>query len=190
MPARGFELALGFASQKIADAPIDMRGIAGNAKQPLAAAVRLGPNRAARAAAMRDPVRHAAQRNHDPVGERHRLRQPAKPRRDPAAVLLRERARFFQRAARRNREDHFAGRGLDAQRITARLPVPPHAHEIDRPIEDDFDRLRLTRPTIKQRTIRHGRRPRTQPEADCAISEELVVPLIEAARVYNIWGPD
>ena len=97
------------------------------------------------------------------------LRQPPEPRRDPAAVLLRELARLLQRAARRNGEHHFARRRLDAQRIAARLPVPAHAHEIDRAVEDDLDRLRLTWPAIKQRTLRHGGRPQNQPGADSAI---------------------
>src|SRR3984957_6415800 len=172
MLAGGFELALGFAAEKIADATIDMRRIAGDAKEPLAAVVHLGPDGAAQAAAMRDAVRQAAERNNDAVRKADGLRQAAEPGGDPAAVLLRERARFFQRAARRNREDHFTGRGGNAQRIAARLPVAPHAHEINRSVEDDLDGLRFTRPTIKQRTIGNGRRPQTQPEADSATSKE------------------
>ncbi len=101
-----------------------------NSRSPFAAD--FGPYRAARAGAMRDPVRHAAQRHHDAMRKRRRLRQPAEPRRDPAAMLLREGARLLQRAARRHRQDDFAGRRLDAQRIAPRLPVPPQPHRIDR----------------------------------------------------------
>src|SRR5580698_1776087 len=88
--ARGFELAPGLAAQVIADAPVEMRRVASDAQQSLAIFGHFGPDRAAHAAAVRDAVRHAAQRHHDAVGERRRLRQPPKPRRDPAAVLLRE----------------------------------------------------------------------------------------------------
>ena len=56
----------------------------------------------------------------------------------------------------------FAGRGLNAQGVATRLPVPPHPHEIDRSVEEDLDRLRLTRAAIEQRAVRHWS-PRTQP---------------------------
>ena len=35
-------------------------------------------------------MRHVAQRQRQPVRERDRLRQPLEPRRDPAAIALRE----------------------------------------------------------------------------------------------------
>ena len=69
---------------------------------------------------MHDAMLDAAQRQHRAVGEGRRLRQTAQPRRDPAAVLLRERLGLADAAARRHGEDHFAGRGMNAQRVAAR----------------------------------------------------------------------
>ena len=83
-------------------------------KQRLAVRRPSRPNRAAHAAAVGDAMRHAAQRHLDAFGERRRFRQPPEPRRDPAAVLLRELARLLQRAARRNGQHDFARRRLDA----------------------------------------------------------------------------
>ena len=99
---------------------------------------------------MHDAVIDAAQRNHRAVREWRRLRQPAEPRRDPAAVLLGEFARLLQAAARRHGEHDFAGGGMDAQRVAARLPVAAHAHQIDLAIEGDADRRRLARPAVEQ----------------------------------------
>src|SRR5580692_2748843 len=149
--ARGFELAPGLAAQVIADAPVEMRRVAGDAQQSLAVTGYFSPDGATHAAAVCDAVRYAAQRHHDAVGERRRLRQPPEPCGDPAAVLLRERARFLQRAARRDRQNDFARVRLDAQCVAPRLAVPAQLHQINRSVEDDLDRLRLTRATIKQR---------------------------------------
>ena len=139
--AGGVEIARRLALEVVADAAVDVRRLAGDAEQPLAVLVGLGPHRAARAAAMHDAVRHAAQRNLGAVRERRGFRQPLQPRRDPAAVLLREFLGFPDAAARRHGEHHLARGGVDAQRVAARLPVPPDAHEIDRPVEDDLNRL-------------------------------------------------
>ena len=103
----------------------------------------LGPDRAAHARPVHDAMLDAAQRHDRAVGERRGLRQAAQPRRDPAAVLLRELLGLAHAAARRHGEDDLAGRGVDAQRVAARLAVAAHAHRIDRLVEDDLDRLRL-----------------------------------------------
>ena len=81
-----FDLAL----EKIGDPARDMRRVAGDAEQALARSPALDPDRAALPAPVHDAVIDAAQRDHGAVRERRRLRQPAEPRRDPAAVLLRE----------------------------------------------------------------------------------------------------
>ena len=96
----------------------------------------------------------AAQRHHGAVGERRRLRQPPQPRRDPAAVLLRERLGLAHAAARRHGEDHLARGGMDAQGIAARAAVPAHAHQVDVPVEHDLDRLRLALTPVEQRAQR------------------------------------
>src|SRR5674476_1051150 len=85
----------------------DMRCLTGDAEQALIASAALDPYRATLLLAMRDAVFDAAQRNRDAVREGRRFGQPAEPRRDPAAVLLREFARLLQAAARRHGEHHF-----------------------------------------------------------------------------------
>jgi len=92
---------------------------------------------------------------HRAVGERSCFRQTAQPRRDPAAVLLRELLGLADAAARRHGEDDLASRRVNAQRIAAGLAVAADAHRIDRLIEDDLDRLRFARTAIKQGAQRH-----------------------------------
>ncbi len=89
--------------------------------------------------------------------EGRRLRQALEPRRDPSAMLLRKVPGFPHAAARRHGENDLAQRGIDAQRIAARLAVPAQAHQKDRFIEDDFQRRRFGRTTIEQCAQRHGR---------------------------------
>jgi hypothetical protein len=99
------------------------------------------------------------------VRERRGFRQPLEAGGDPAAVLLREVLGFLDAAARRHGENHLARGGVDAQRVAARLPVPPDAHQIDRPVEHDLNRRRLARTAIEQRAKRHGstlRQPRAK----------------------------
>ena len=108
-------------------------------RSALAVLVGLGPDRAALAAAMHDAMRHAAQRHLGAMRKRRRLRQPLQPRRDPAAMLLRELVRLLHAAARRHGEHDFARGGIDAQRVAARLPVPAQPDEIDRLVENDLD---------------------------------------------------
>src|SRR5665213_3672001 len=62
-------------------------------------------------------------------------------------------------AARRHGEHDFAGGGLDAQGVTPRLPVTPHAHQIDLAVEGDADRRRLARPSVKKRAQGHAKGP-------------------------------
>src|SRR5665647_2893904 len=101
-PAGGFQIAFYFALEKIGYPARDMRFLTGDAEQALIASAALDPYRAALLLAMRDAVFDAAQRNHGAVREGRRFGQPAEPRRDPAAVLLREFARLLQAAARRH----------------------------------------------------------------------------------------
>ena len=145
----------GFSAQKIANPPVDMRRVAGDAKPALAVVRGLDPDRPALTLAMHDPVRLAAQRNDAAVLERFCRRQVMQPRRDPAAVLLGEFPGFLQAAARRHRENDLAGRRLNAQRIAARLPVPANPHQIDVLVVDDLDRLRFGRSPVQERAERH-----------------------------------
>ena len=107
---------------------------------------------------MHDAMRRAAQRHLHPVRERRRLRQPLEPRRDPAAVLLRELFRLLHAAARRHGENHLARGGIDAQGVASRLAMPPQAHEIDGSVENDLHDRGLARTAIEQCAKRHGRK--------------------------------
>src|SRR6516225_2067255 len=155
-PARGLEIALRLALEEVAGAAVDVRRLARNAQEPVAGFVRLGPHRAAHAAAIDDAMRLAAQRHLDAVRERCRCRQALEPRGDPAAVLLRELFRLLEAAARRHGENHLAGGGVDAQRIASRLAMPAQAHEINRFVENDLNNRGLARTAIEQRAQRHG----------------------------------
>src|SRR5262245_66013623 len=73
-----------------------------------------------------------AQRYLNPGRERRRLRQALEPRRDPAAVLLRELLRLLEAAARRHGENHLARGGVDEQRIASGLAMTAQAHEMNR----------------------------------------------------------
>ena len=61
-PARGFEIALGFALQKIGKAAIEMRRLTGDAQQGSTIAVALGPYSPARALSLGNAMHFAAQR--------------------------------------------------------------------------------------------------------------------------------
>jgi hypothetical protein len=177
-----FEVALGFAAQEIADAAVDVRPIAGDAEQRLAAAIDLGPHRAAHATTMRDSMRLAAQGHDHAIGEWRGARQPIEPRGNPRAVLLRKLARLLESAARWNRQHDFARRRLDAQRVAPRLAMSPHAHEVDRPVKDDLDGLRLSRTAIEQRAQRHDHVPRIPTQRDSATSIAPCSPLAFQSR--------
>ncbi len=99
---------------------------------------------------MFDPVIEPAQRQHGAVDEGHRLRQALEPRRDPGAVLLGEFAGLLQAAARRQGQHHFAGGGMDAQRVTARLAIAAQLHEVNLAAELDRDDRRFADPARKQ----------------------------------------
>ena len=134
-----------------------------------------------------DAVRDAAQRHDRAVRERRRLRQAMQPRRDPAAVLLRECLRLLQAAARRHGEHDLARRGLDAQRVAARLPVPAQPDEIDRLVEDDLDRLRFGRTAIEQRAQRHDGTPHPKcPTKYCHIRQHGAAPCANKARRHRM----
>src|SRR5262249_53019169 len=154
--ARRVEIALRLALEEVADAPVEVRGFARDAEQALAAVVGLGPYRAAHAAAMNDAVRIAAQRHVHPMRERRCFRQPLEPRRDPAAVLLRELFGFLNAAARRHGENHLARGGVDPQRVASRLAMTAQPHEMDRLVEYDLNDRGLARTAIEQRAKRHG----------------------------------
>jgi len=109
--ARGFEIAQRLTAEKIADAAVDMRGVARDADQRLAAAADFRPHRSARAGAMDDTMIEPAQRHDGAVVERLGLGQAVAIARDPAAVLLCELLRLLEAAARR------------MVRITSRVPA-------------------------------------------------------------------
>src|SRR5262249_39326414 len=126
-PARGLENAPRLALEEGAGAA---GGARGGARQGKPTARRPGPlraPRAARAAAIDDAMGFTAQRYLDPMRERRRLRQALEPRRDPAAVLLRELFRLLEAAARRHGENHLARGGVDAQRIASGLAMTAQA---------------------------------------------------------------
>src|SRR4029077_14443695 len=77
-------------------------------------------------------------------------------------MLLGKYARLFERAARRNREYHFARRRLNPQRIASGLAVPAYADWQYDAVERDLDSSGLARAAIEQRMRRHG-----TPESDC-----------------------
>src|ERR1041385_6814223 len=144
-PSKAAPLRLGgsrgrfaFALEETAHAPGDMRGRAGDAEQAFVARL-FDPDRATGTGTMLDAVIDAAQRQDNAVRKGRRLRQPVKPRRDPAAMLLGELPRLLETAARRNRQQHLARRGLDAQRVAPRLPMAPYAHQINFALKDDID---------------------------------------------------
>src|SRR5690348_4115260 len=98
---------------------------------------------------------NAAQRQYRAVGKGRRLRQAAQPRRDPAAMLLRELLGLTDAPARRHGEDDLAGRRVNAQCVAAGLAVAADPYRIDGLIEDDLDRLRFARTAIEQGAQRH-----------------------------------
>ena len=75
LPARRFQVELGFTLEKIGNPPRHMRLLAGNAQQPLAVAAGLDPDGAALSAPVHDAVIEAAQRHHIAVREGERFRQ-------------------------------------------------------------------------------------------------------------------
>jgi hypothetical protein len=84
------QILAGFALEKIMDATVHVLTAARHAQDFLAAVTGFGPDRAALAGAMHDPVRHAAQRNGRADLKRYRLRQPAETRGNPAAMKPRK----------------------------------------------------------------------------------------------------
>jgi hypothetical protein len=158
-PAGGIEIALRLALEEVADPAIEMDDLSGNAQQPAAMLVGLGPHRAALAPPMHDPMHHATQRQLGGMRERHRLGHSLEARGNPGTVLLGEFLRLPHAAARGHGEHHLARGGVDAQGVAARLAMASHADEIDRPLEHDLHDRRLARTPIQQRTQRHGRDP-------------------------------
>jgi hypothetical protein len=156
MVTRRLEILARLALEIVADAAGDVRRVAGDAEKTVAAAVGLGPDGAARALAMDDAMRHAAQQNHAAMGEGRRLRETSETRADPGGVLVGEGLGFLEAAARRQSEHDFARGRVDAQRIAPRLTMTADTNQINRPFTGHLDRLRLGRPTIKHRTQRHG----------------------------------
>ena len=155
MPDGDLEVALGLALEIIGDAARDVFGLAGDAQQAFAAAVALGPYRAARAAAVHDRMGDAPQRQFRAVREWRGLRQPAEAGGDPGAMLLGKFARLTQAAARRHGEHRLARHRDDAQRVTPRLAMAAQPNEIDGVFANDFDRRRLGGTTIEQRACGH-----------------------------------
>src|SRR5262245_12022021 len=67
-------------------------------------------------------------------------------------MLLSEFLRVLDAAARRHREHDLAACRKNAQRITARLPVPAHTDRMNFPLASDCNGGRLAGPAIKQGT--------------------------------------
>ena len=82
---------------------------------------------------------------------------PAKPRRNPGAMLFGKFPRFTKTAAWRHGEHRFARDGNDTQGIAPRLAMTPQADEMNRAIADDLDGLRFGRTAIEECAQRHGR---------------------------------
>src|SRR6185312_6638104 len=152
---RLLQLATRLALEEIVHAAVDEIIAAGDADDLVAGVARLRPHRAALARPMHDPVRNAAQGDQCANLERRRLRQPAEARGDPAAMKLREFARFGDQAARRHGQDGFAVGRMDAERISARASVPPHANRKDlRAVLDQNSRW-FGGPPIEERASGH-----------------------------------
>ncbi len=134
---------------------IDMIEAACDTDDLLAAVARLGPDRAALAGAMHDPVRRAAQRHHDAGMERCSLGQTPEARRDPAAMKLCELLGLRDRATRRHGQYRFAISWMDAQRITARAAMPAHADRKDLRAVLDQKSRRFVGAPIQERTCGH-----------------------------------
>ena len=111
--------------------PVKIFDPARDADNALAAVTGLGPDRAALAAAMHDPVRDAAQRNDRAGMERRGLRQTSETGGDPAAVALGEILGIHQRAARRQGQDGFAIARMNSQGIAPRPAMTSQADRID-----------------------------------------------------------
>src|SRR5205823_2963444 len=97
--ARGFEVASRLALEEVGDPAADMGRRARHAKEPRPVRAGLRPDGAARARPVRDAVLLAAYWNVNSVGEGLCVRQTLEPRRDPAAVSLREVVRLSHAAA-------------------------------------------------------------------------------------------
>src|SRR5262249_17795599 len=149
------EIALRLALQKVADAAVDMRRLAGDAEHALAAFIDLRPRRAARARPVDDTMWLTAQRHIHPLREGRRLRQPLPPASNPPAVLLRELLCLLETASRRHGENHLAQGGIDTQRVAPRLAMTTQTHGIDRLVEYDLDDRGLARTPIEQGAKRH-----------------------------------
>src|SRR5215472_14030771 len=77
------------------------------------------------------------------------LRQALEPRRNPAAMVLRELFCLAQAPARRHCEHNFARGCVDAERVASRLPVATHANEIDRFVENHLNDRGFAWPSVK-----------------------------------------
>ena len=156
MPPRGtIADAKDFALEVIVHAPLDMRRLARHAKDPLTAFARFRPHRAARAGAMHDPVRDAAQRQHGARKKWCRLWQTTETRGDPATVTLREILGVGDGAARRHGQDRFTVAWMNAQRVAARAPMPAQPHRVDLRAMFHQKARRFVRPPIKKGASGH-----------------------------------
>lgn len=121
---RALKIAARLALEEVADAAVDMFEPTGDAEDAFTAISHLGPHRAARAGAMNDAMRRAAERYHRARLERRGLRQATETRGDPRTVTLREVLRFGERAPRRHGEDGFAVARMNSERVAARTAMP------------------------------------------------------------------
>ena len=135
--------------------PLGIFGAAGRAENPFTAFAHLGPDRAALAGAMYDPVRDAAQWNHGARKKRRGLWQPSEARGDPAAVTVREVLGVNDGAAWRHGQDRFAIAWMNAQGVTTRTPMSAQPNRIDLRAVLDQNARGFVRPPIKEGAFGH-----------------------------------
>src|SRR5579864_2163907 len=128
---------------------------AGNANDALAAVANLGPDRAALAGTMHDPMRDAAQRYHCARKKGRSLRQTTETRSDPAAMTLREVLGLRNGAAWRDGQDRFAIARMDSQGVAARAPVSAKPDRVDLRAVLDEKARRFVGPPVKKRASGH-----------------------------------
>jgi len=102
-----------------------------------------------------DAVRNAAQRQYGARLKGRRLGQTSQTRGDPAAMKLRKIPRLRNCTARRHGQDRFAIRRMDAERVTARAPVPAKSYREKLGAVPDDKSRRFVRPPIEERASSH-----------------------------------
>src|ERR1700684_4573214 len=136
-----------------------MRRLSGNADKRLFRAIWFNPHRAARAGTVHNPMRRAAQRDHNAVGKAHPLRQAAQARRARASP----------------------------QEEEADEPVAQQAHDVNRGVKDDFDSLGFAGAAIQHGTLGHNRFIQPFDWADIAISKAVPSAVHKSGFNNEMW---